>query len=569
MLLHDSIEAVYWYPRNDLGLARSEVVEVRDMPFQRAIRATTHKQQRQPWDVVVGANLSASIEKGDVCLLSYWVRGTSLLDKSVDAKVHSYLEFTRSPHEKLVTMAVAADKEWRRIYIPFRAKTTMPEKSVRVVFHLGFAPQTLEIGGISLLNFDNKVALADLPLTRLTYKGREPDAPWRKEALKRINRIRKTELAVGVVDSSGKPVSGAAVQINMLRHAFGFGSSVPARFLGVTEDAETIGRYFDRNVTVKDIRTYRKMFETLFNKATLENDLKHIPWRDSMYRKDSKELTDRALDWLNKRDIAVRGHWLACAVLEELPTEVRYMTRPQLTNYLLAHIRQKVPIVGNRVKEWDSVNHIVGYGETLETLLSSPDIYVDIMKESRKLAPEIPLWVNEGSILADGRCRDPYEKVIGYLIDQGAAPDGIGFMGHFDRLSLTPPDELLKVFDRFRKLISRLQVTELDVDVGDDDQLQADYLSDAMTVAFSHEHCEGIVLWGFWETSHWKPNAALFRKDWSPKPAGEIWKDLVFRQWWTDVQGNTDKDGNPSVIRGVIVKKLIISGHTYRNAALN
>ena len=106
----------------------------------------------------------------------------------------------------------------------------------------------------------------------------------------------------------------------------------------------------------------------------------------------------------------------------------------------------------------------------------SPDIYVDIMKESRRLAPEASLWVNEGFVLADGRRRDPYEKVIRYLIDRDAAPDGIGFMGHFDRLSLTPPEELLEVLDRFAKLIPRLQVTELDVDVGDDEQLQADYL---------------------------------------------------------------------------------------------
>ena len=64
-----------------------------------------------------------------------------------------------------------------------------------------------------------------------------------------------------------------------------------------------------------------------------------------------------------------------------------------------------------------------------------------------------------------------------------------------------------------------------------------------MTIAFSHEACQGIVIWGFWENRIYKPSAELYRKDWSLKPAGEIWKDLVFRQWWTDVLGSTDYSG--------------------------
>jgi len=51
------------------------------------------------------------------------------------------------------------------------------------------------------------------------------------------------------------------------------------------------------------------------------------------------------------------------------------------------------------------------------------------------------------------------------------------------------------------------------------------------------------VLWGFWEGRHWRPAAALWRKDWSIKPAGEAWVDLVFRQWWTDEVLTTDAQG--------------------------
>ena len=48
---------------------------------------------------------------------------------------------------------------------------------------------------------------------------------------------------------------------------------------------------------------------------------------------------------------------------------------------------------------------------------------------------------------------------------------------------------------------------------------------------------------GFWEGRHWRPNAALWRKDWSIKPAGKMWKKLVFETWWTKEKRNTDKSG--------------------------
>ncbi len=128
-------------------------------------------------------------------------------------------------------------------------------------------------------------------------------------------------------------------------------------------------------------------------------------------------------------------------------------------------------------------------------------------------------------------------------MDNDAAPDGIGFMGHFGATSLTPIEDLYKVFDRFAGLIPNLQCTELDVQVGNDEQLQADYLRDVMTISFSHPAFQAVVMWGFWEGRHWKPDAALYRKDWSIKPAGEVWKELVFSQWWTDETGKTDGNG--------------------------
>ena len=95
-------------------------------------------------------------------------------------------------------------------------------------FTLGLREQTVEIGGIELVNYGTSKKVADLPFTRLGYAGSEPGAAWRKAAEARIEKIRKGDLTVVVKDKAGKPVRGAEVAVRMRKHAFLFGTAVNA-----------------------------------------------------------------------------------------------------------------------------------------------------------------------------------------------------------------------------------------------------------------------------------------------------------------------------------------------------
>jgi hypothetical protein len=101
----------------------------------------------------------------------------------------------------------------------------------------------------------------------------------------------------------------------------------------------------------------------------------------------------------------------------------------------------------------------------------------------------------------------------------------------------------LEVYDEFAEVAPRLQLSEFDVDAGDDEELQSDYFRDVMIASFSHPNFEAIVQWGFWEKMHWKPSAALWREDWTLKPCGEVFVDLVANQWWTNEKRTTDSQG--------------------------
>jgi hypothetical protein len=81
------------------------------------------------------------------------------------------------------------------------------------------------------------------------------------------------------------------------------------------------------------------------------------------------------------------------------------------------------------------------------------------------------------------------------------------------------------------------------VNTNGDEALAADFTRDLLITCFSHPAYTGFVMWGFWEGSHWKPETALWRKDWSEKPAAKVWKEWVGGKWKTDVCLKSDKEG--------------------------
>ena len=364
-----------------------------------------------------------------------------------------------------------------------------------------------------------------------TYEGRNIDASWRKEAHARIQTIRKAPLKVKVVDARNKPIRGAKAHVKQQRHEFGFGNILnPHAF----------------QLEGMDGRTYRRIFAEHFNKTTFESGFRwqnwYLPARQGRLD-EHKNLLDSMLRFCRSRDIGIRGHYLSWAPLSRdyyKPTDYRKYP-DKLWPELSAHIDEMLAFTDGRLVEWDAINHIIGWDGTMADVTGSNEIYAKIIRHARSKT-KTPLWVNEGQILPGGGLIEAYEKIIRYLMENEAGPDGIGFMAHFKEGSLRPIDELWQTYNRFAKFGVPLQLTEFDIDTRND-QLQADYLRDVMTITFSHPSFDAIVMWGFWEGRHWRPNAALWRKDWSIKPSGKMWKELVFEKWWTSEECATDASG--------------------------
>ena len=149
----------------------------------------------------------------------------------------------------------------------------------------------------------------------------------------------------------------------MKRHAFGFGTAVPARWIN---DTSTNGVMFREKVLEN------------FNHVVFENDLKYPPWIGLWGPSFNWSQTEQALDWLDANNLPARGHYLSWATWSGNDAWGNSQNINTLPGRLLDHISDKLPTVGTRVFEWDVINHPVGWlNDTYENRLESAGLYAE------------------------------------------------------------------------------------------------------------------------------------------------------------------------------------------------
>ncbi len=514
--------------QGDAGKVAVSYVPVEGQPFKEALRAEVKQAVPNPWDLHVLVRNSKPIARGDVLLATFYFRADKSREESGEGQTEFVFELAHEPWTKSVTFPVRAGRTWKKIFVPFQAVMSYPVGEAKANLRLGFPPETVEIGGLTIENFGRSLPLSALPTTKIEYAGIEPDAPWRKAAAERIEKIRKADLSVRVKDGKGKKVAGAEVRVKQTRQAFGLGTCVDAaRF------------------KQQDGPRYQAVIKELFNTATLENNLKWVALSGDWGPAFTIDLAKSGIRWLHEQGIDVRGHVLLWPGWKNSPRFLKTHDKDPafLKQASEQRIRDIMTAVKGTVIHWDVVNEPFDNHDILDIL--GNDIMVDWFKIARSVDPGPKLFINDFAILAGGGGDTPhrahYEKTIKMLVDAKTPVDGIGIQGHFGT-SLTSPEDMLAILDRYAKFGKQIWITEYDFEIKDE-ELTGKFTHDFYTAMFSHPAVGGVVMWGFWDGSHWKNNAPLYRRDWSLKPSGEAFRKLALEEWRTNATGKTDSDG--------------------------
>ena len=351
--------------------------------------------------------------------------------------------------------------------------------------------------------------------------------------------IRQHRMGTLVIEAS----PGAEVRVEQLRHEFWFGAALANHMFRSGPDGEEAARY-------------KKVFLENFNSAVTENALK---WHNMEVRQGEihYETVDAILAWTKQHEIPLRGH----NVFWGVPNWVQPWQKTMDDDTLRATVKARAVDIARRYRgqfaEYDLNNEMI-HGNYYEQRLGT-NITKEMAAWMRQEDPQAVLYLNDYDILTGRRLED-YAVQIRKLLDQGVPIGGIGVQGHLHGDTFDP-DVLQKSLDRLAQFNLPIRVTEFNFpgqrskyygkrDVRltpEEEQAKAKAIADYYRICFAHPAVEGILMWGFWEGANWIPVSSLYRRDWTPTPAAEAYRDLVFRQWWTRWEGKADAEGRCEV----------------------
>lgn len=471
----------------------------------------------------------SDIDDGDACWLSFKTRAAQPQVELGLSRVLVMVRPSDGGGEPWLQRSIYIEPGWTSIDMTFTAPDHRDAGDVELSFGVGTQLQTVDIGDVSMRCFDeNEGALARLPSTSFSYGGREADAAWRATAESQIERYRQSDLQISVMDASGQPVTDAEVHIQMMRHAFTFGTVVNAdQLAGVAEDN-------DEALTA----SYRRNLKELFNTVSFDEGLRWTSWT----KPEAREVMEQALAWVRSLDLAARAHGLVSTASADLPDALQ--ERRNNPGAIREAVRRGVEITAGELHDsitaWDVVDRPRENHDLLD--LIGWDELSTWFRLVRLAAPGSKLVLSESEILAGDRMAE-LAALIGGMMSDNVPIDRIGVLGQF--ATQPPPIQVLR--DRLDQLASfdlPLVITAFDMTTPDK-ALQEDFTRDFLTLAFSHPSVEGFVLRRFWEgrddPSH--TGDPLYRRDGTITPLGKAYRDLILGRWWTDIIAKSDDAG--------------------------
>ena len=526
--------------------ASQNIEAVNGQVFSQKASITVSGTGANQWDSGYGIRNVNAIGNGNACLMVIWLRSAN-----GDGKVSLFVE-NASTYAKEVYLTFDLSSQWTQFLVPFDAAQAYAANSLTAGLHLAWQAQTVEVGGFTMLNYGNSVSVNDLPsqVNNDHYGGWEPDAPWRAEAAQRIEQLRKANLTVRVEEADGTPVPDAAIQVEMLQHEFAFGSAVVSRlFAGNNSQNPT----YESKLLNLDGQGHG------FNWVVFENAMKWPGWEQNWIT--TKPETANAVQWLRNHDIKIRGHCLVWPGWSNLPPDIQ--THQNDVNYIRNRINNHIeeivnyPGIKGNIEEWDVLNEIVTNRDLEMALRGKPgyptgrEIYPEIFQKMAEEDPYTKVYLNDYMTISQGNTGggnyDSLKLFTQEIIDAGVQLDGMGYQGHIGGFPTSIYDVKSILDDFYNTFGTTGKITEYDISDQVSDQLAANYLRDFLTMVFSHSSMDGFLMWGFWDGAHWHQNAPMFYQNWTLKPSGQAFIDLVFNEWWTNASGQTDPAGEFNV----------------------
>jgi endo-1,4-beta-xylanase len=391
-------------------------------------------------------------------------------------------------------------------------------------------------------------AMAATPLEETRAQWSDADVVKRIDS--GIERHRKGDVIVQVLDKDGNPIAGAEVKAVQKTHAFLFGANLFVLGQLATPELNTkYERAFTGVFNFASLPFYWKDLEPEPGALRFTEDAPHI-WR--------RPPPDVLVTWCKANEITPKGHPLLWHSINPdwMPKEPEALRAAYVKRFqqIAERYASDIPI-------WDVVNESQVCPPNYPLHSPERDYVPWAFKQAHSVFPEETLlMINEVTTVSHRPLEENgYYAQVESLLKQGCGIEGIGFQFHFfsrnafDKGFLAHPNlkpqNLLDVYEGFGKLGLPLYITEITIPGSgpDGSAVQAEFVEHLYRLWFSIEKMAGITWWNLPDnTAYGNENSALgglTDKNLDPKPAYEALNKLINHEWKTHYSGTTDAEG--------------------------
>ena len=381
---------------------------------------------------------------------------------------------------------------------------------------------------------------------------------------KGIEANRKGTAKIRLTDDDGNPLRGIKIKVKQINHEFRFGAN-----LFMLDELETV----EKN------EAYKKYFADLFNMATLPFywcDLEPSPGKyrfskdcEKIYRRPSIDL---CIEFCKKNNIEPREH---CLVFEDVhPSWVRSAATPEVKELIEERIRVLAEHYKEEIPCWEVINETLLPKHTKNPIpfYRERDYISWSFKAAEKYLKNNELCINDAHVNIWGNAfnfdRSAYYMLIERSLNDGARIESIGMQFHMflrkedefwgTRLFYNP-EHICDVLNTYSSFGKPLQISEVTIPAysysSEDEEVQADILEKLYSLWFSHPNMNQIVYWNLVDGyAAYAPKGdmtagenyyygGLLRFDLSPKPSYKRLKNLITKEWHTELELVTDENG--------------------------
>ena len=360
----------------------------------------------------------------------------------------------------------------------------------------------------------------------------------------RIEKIRKGDGTILVLDENNVPVRGARVYYEQQSHDFLFGTSLAL---------------LAKNGPTAVNQSWAEACSSIFNYGT-------VPFNWDSYEaiqgQTSAAMLKMIAEWTEKRGITLKGHPLIRA--DSLPGWAP-IAADDMQKAQEKRVKEIVGEFCGAIEYWDvvdeptmgaQVNNPLGNWMAAQTPVT---VCTDALSWATSACPASTLIIN------DFRTDQDFRDLLQGIIRQKGKFDAIGIQSHMHRGNW-PLYQVWDTCERFKDFEVPIHFSEVTVLSGspktgisseqpsewpstpEGEIAQADYVEKFYTMLFSHPLVQAITWWDLSDYGAWQgAPAGLLRQDMTKKPVYNRLLDLIRNKWWSRGNAYTGDDGTARI----------------------